>query len=191
MHSCFSQLEEPILFPFLKALFQIACNSPSSFALQSTFNDTQGCGVPRLIQVHRGFFVIILLFKLSTEKMREKNRRDCFSGPFRSLEKKNHLKDKEFKRFDTEPTRKQSEIRNPSEGEDPVPDAGLGQASSRLHTHTAFPLGGQAVFMGLRARQRTSYQGYGLLPTAIPQVETEQKVLGSWSAALFKHTTAT
>lgn len=50
----------------------------------------------------------------------EKREKRFFSDPFRSLEKKKkiiHLKDKEFKRFDTEPTRKQSEIRNSSERE--------------------------------------------------------------------------
>lgn len=110
-------LKKKILFQFLKALSQIACNSSSSLASQRTFNDTQGCGVPKLIQVRRIFFIIMLLFKLSTEKVRGK-REDFFSGSFRSLEKKNHLKDKKFKRFYTESTRKQSEMRNSSEGEE-------------------------------------------------------------------------
>lgn len=115
MSSCFSHLEETLLFPFLKALSQITCNSSNSLALQSTFNDRQGCGVPRLIQVHWGFFIIMLLFKLSTEKMKgEKKSYFFFPGPFRSLKKNQnpHLKDKEFKGFDTMPTRKQSEIKN-------------------------------------------------------------------------------
>lgn len=118
MWSCFAQLEETILFQFLEALSQIAHNSPSSLPSQSTFNDTQGCGVPKLIQVRRIFFIIMLLFNLSTEKMREKREDFFFSGSFRSLKKNIHLKDKEFKRFYTESTRKQSEMKNSSEGEE-------------------------------------------------------------------------
>lgn len=49
----------------------------------------------------------------------EKREKKFFSGLFRSLKKKCiHLKDKNFKCFDTEPTRKQSEIKNSSEGEE-------------------------------------------------------------------------
>lgn len=72
-----------------------------------------------------------------------------------------------------------------------MPDTGLGWASPRLHTLAAFPLGAQAAFLGLKAHQGTSYWDYGLLPTAIPQVETEQKIQGYRSAAIFKPTTAT
>lgn len=71
-----------------------------------------------------------------------------------------------------------------------MPDAGLGRASPQLHTLTAFPLGGQAAFLGLKAHQGASYWDYSLLPAAIPQVETEQKIQGYQRAAIFKPTTA-
>lgn len=86
----FSQ-QETALFPVLKAFFspQLARNSPHSPAFQSTFNDTQGCGVPRLIQVHRGFFIIIPLFKLSAEKMKKREKiLGFFPFPFSSMKKK-------------------------------------------------------------------------------------------------------
>lgn len=68
---------------------------------------------------------------------------------------------------------------------------GSAEPSPRLHTPTASPLGGQAVFIGLKAHQGTSHRDYGLLPTAIPQEEREQKIWGNWRAAFFKSITAT
>lgn len=79
------------IISYFKGFFpQLAHNSPPSAAFQSTFNDTQGCGVPRLVQVHWGFFIIILLFKLSTEKMKKREKIFFFPPiPFSSRGKKN------------------------------------------------------------------------------------------------------
>lgn len=117
----FSQ-QESALFPVLKAFFspQLARNSPHSPAFQSTFNDTQGCGVPRLIQVHRGFFIIIPLFKLSAEKMKKREKiLGFFPFPFSSMKKKKIiLRTRKSSALIVSLQKKQSEIRNSWEGEE-------------------------------------------------------------------------